>query len=441
MADLWTRFAAALRAHHVPVSVDELSDAVRVVDATTAADRDRLRMVLAATLIKRPEHRPVFERLFDLFFPSAVDRSARPPTDPETMAEVLAVRDPTRWRAAARQLIRAHGDVRSDVDLDADAFVFRALRGTNLDAVLDRLRDRAVEGRGLNALQRRALDAEVLQRIEQFRRMLRDEVFSALADDVGLAELSRRQRQPPPEEIDLRWARGSDLEAVRAAIAPLARRLATTMSHRRRNSRRGRLDVRRSLRRALSTGGAVVHPAFRRPRAGRPDLVVLVDISGSMRAFARFTLELTYALHTQFRRIRTFAFVDTTDDISAALTEATDLHRALERILDVADVSRLDGQSHYGHALARFWELAGDQLSPRTTVIVIADARTNFRPTGIEHLERIRDRVRAIHWLNPEPRDHWDTGDSAMGTFARTADAVYEVRTLAQLAAYVQSAV
>ncbi|MDP8969346.1 MAG: VWA domain-containing protein, partial [Actinomycetota bacterium] len=223
-------------------------------------------------------------------------------------------------------------------------------------------------------------------------------------------------------------------------LAPLARRLARRLSHKRRAARSGRLDVRRTIRRSLSAGGNLVEPRFRRPSSGKPEIVLLCDISGSMRAFAKFTLELTYALATQFQRVRSFVFVDALDEVTHLLEASSDFAAALARVDREAAVVTLDGQSWYGNCLAQFWRRAGRDLGPRTTVIVVGDARSNYRTPGAEHLQRVRDRARKVYWLNPEPRGHWNTGDSVMSQFEPVCDAVFEVRNLRQLQGFVEQA-
>lgn len=273
-----------------------------------------------------------------------------------------------------------------------------------------------------------------------FREMLTEEVFSEMLAIMGPEELAGRSRRPPPDEVDFLWASQSDLEGMRAALSPLARKLTAQLSHRRRQGRRGRLDMRRTIRGSLSTGGALVEPRFRRPVAGKPEIVLLCDISGSMRAFARFTLELTYGLATQFQRVRTFVFVDALDEVTSMLQGAGSFPAALARVEAEADVVHADGQSWYGHSFQQFWQRAGRDIAPRTTVLVVGDARGNFRSSGAEYLQRIADRARKVYWLNPEPRAHWDSGDSVMSQFAPACDEVVEVRNLAQLESFVARA-
>lgn len=439
-------FARQLRGAGMSVSVSEIADALEALPTLPLEHREVVRAGLAGTLCKEPALRARFDRIFDLYFPPRPPgqentRPRRGADDPTgTLTEALRDNDRERMRELARERVEEHGDVESGANLSEDASVFRALRGLNLDAILNKLYDEEVAGQGLTALQRRAITEDLTDRMETFRDMLTEEVFSEMLAIMGPEELAGRSRRPPPDEVDFLWASQSDLEGMRAALAPLARKLTAQLSHRRRQGRRGRLDMRRTIRESLSTGGAFVEPRFRRPVAGKPEIILLCDISGSMRAFARFTLELTYGLATQFQRVRTFVFVDALDEVTSMLQSAGSFPAALARVEAEADVVHADGQSWYGNSLQEFWQRAGRDIAPRTTVLVVGDARANFRSSGVEYLQRIADRARKVYWLNPEPRAHWDSGDSVMSQYAPACDEVVEVRTLAQLESFVARA-
>jgi uncharacterized protein with von Willebrand factor type A (vWA) domain len=223
---------------------------------------------------------------------------------------------------------------------------------------------------------------------------------------------------------------------MRRILRPLVRRLAARLAQRRRRVGHGRLDVRRTVRASLSTGGVPVRPAFRRRHVTRPELVVLCDVSGSMAEFAGFALALLHALSAEFSRLRCFAFVDGVDEVTDLVARA---QAPLEprHLLARAEVVWRDGHSDYGRVLERFAARFGDAVTARTTVIVCGDARTNYRPTGVEVLAELSRRARHLHWLDPEPRADWDTTDSAISVYARHCDTVHEVRSLRQLQAAV----
>ncbi len=197
----------------------------------------------------------------------------------------------------------------------------------------------------------------------------------------------------------------------------------------------GSLDVRRTMRRAVSTGGVPIDPAWRERRLPRPRLVVLCDVSGSVSEFAKFTLSLLSALHAELPRLRSYVFAD-------GIAEVTDLVESSPGVIDTRlllsrpGVVRGDGHSDYGSVLSQFVERHSSPLSHDSVLIICGDARTNYRPERADLLRALRGRVRAIHWLNPEAADDWDAGDSRIGAYQSYCDSVTEVRTLRQLGAW-----
>jgi uncharacterized protein with von Willebrand factor type A (vWA) domain len=219
---------------------------------------------------------------------------------------------------------------------------------------------------------------------------------------------------------------------MREAVRPLARRLAARLAKRRRSEGRGRLDVRRTIRRGLSYGGVPVDIALRRPKTHRSDLVVLCDVSGSVAEFARFLLTLLHAVHQELPRIRSFAFVDGVDEVTRFLEDSPgvlDVHHLLGRTAVVADF----GHSDYGAVLDRFLGRFDDALLPTTTVVIAGDARNNYRDANAAALRTLRSSVRRLYWFNPEPAAQWNTTDSVMAQYAPACDTVFEVRNLRQL--------
>ena len=191
-----------------------------------------------------------------------------------------------------------------------------------------------------------------------------------------------------PEDVEFLQASQRQVAELRSTMQPLARKLAARLEQKRRHRRRGALDFRRTVRRSMSTGGAPAEPVFRHGRPAKPQLVVVADISGSVSAFAAFTLQLAYALRTEFAAVRCFVFVDGVDEVTQVLAESDDIATATRRINSEGGGVWLDGRSDYGHALESFWERYGDQVRSRSTVIVLGDARNNYhalarrRPRG-----------------------------------------------------------
>jgi uncharacterized protein with von Willebrand factor type A (vWA) domain len=182
-----------------------------------------------------------------------------------------------------------------------------------------------------------------------------------------------------------------------------------------------------------------VDPQFKHPRPHRPEVWLLCDISGSMATFSRFTLQFTHAMSTHFAKLRSFAFVDTIDEVTDFFGPGIDFGSAVERITSEAEVVWLDGHSDYGNSLENFYDRYGRELTSRTTILITGDARNNYRPPRDKVLGDIAKASRAVIWLNPEPRAYWDTGDSTMSDYAKHCTSVHEVRTLRQLEDFVEN--
>ncbi|MDQ6727172.1 MAG: VWA domain-containing protein [Actinomycetota bacterium] len=213
--------------------------------------------------------------------------------------------------------------------------------------------------------------------------------------------------------------------------------MASRLARRRRAGRQGRLDFRRTIHRSLSTGGVPADPRFRRPTPRKPEIMVLADVSGSVATFARFTLQLVHALAGEFSTVRSFVFIDGIDEVTQLFAGTDDMAEALARIHAEADVVAADGHSDYGRAFGSFWHRWGREISPRTTVIVLGDARNNYHAANSGVLADVRRRARRLWWLNPEPRSYWDTGDSIVADYAPHCDRVFECRNLRQLEGFV----
>jgi hypothetical protein len=228
-----------------------------------------------------------------------------------------------------------------------------------------------------------------------------------------------------------------ELAMLHRVLQPLSRKLAVRLARKRRHGRKGPLDFRSTVRHSLSTGGVPVDPKFRYPRPSKPEIIVIADISGSVASFARFTLHLVHAISSQFSKVRSFVFIDGIDEVSRFFDGVDDPAEAVHRINTEADVIWVDGHSDYGHALTVFWERWGEEITPRSSVLLLGDARNNYHASQAWVVKEIQARARHVYWLNPEPRAYWNSGDSIVGEYANHCDDVVECRTLRQLERFV----
>jgi uncharacterized protein len=488
--DLLTGFVTELRAAGIPVSLTEHLDAAEALRHVPLEDREAVKYTLGASLVKSSSHWRAYETAFEIYFSLRgpeyrISEEGADPADPSTdgpqsagtttpseegrggagqegmTAEELAdllysallAANPAMVAAVARQAVSRYAGMEAGRPVGGTYYLYRTLRNLDLDGVLDRLVDQArsqappldqadAGGQGgppttLTPLEERLLRDEYQARIDQLRKEIEDEIRRRLVADRGSEALARSVRKPLPEDIDVMHATRDELVALRKSLQPLSRKLAVRLARKRRHGRKGALDFRSTVRHSLSTGGVPVDPKFRYPRPSKPEIVVIADISGSVASFARFTLHLVHALSAQFSKVRSFVFIDGIDEVSDYFDGVDDPAEAVHRINTEADVIWVDGHSDYGHALSVFWERWGEEITPRTSVMLLGDARNNYHASQAWVLKELQNRARHVYWLNPEPQAYWNSGDSIVGEYAVHCDSVVECRTLRQLEHFV----
>jgi uncharacterized protein len=453
-------FLDALRQAGVSVTLAEVLDATRAMGAVDLLERESLRHALAACVLKRPAHRTTFDTLFDLWFPAAIgDPSSygagegdgdgdgdglaegdRMPADPDqlrdALRQLLLDGDEEAMRRFAREVVRDLG--RSDAQPGRQSwFSYRVLRQLSPETLMASLLEKLLGPQQRGGLAEKVARQTISERIRQFQEMVEAEVRRRLAEDRGVEQISKTAVQPLAEQVDFLRASRSDMAELRRQVFPLARRLATRLTARRRLGRAGRLDFRRTVRASLGTGGVPLVTHHRPHKPHKPELVVLCDVSGSVAGFAHFTLMLAYALREQFTKVRAFAFIDTVDEVTDFFTPGGDVADALSRMSAQAQLVWFDGHSDYGHSIERFAERYPDAVGPRTSLLILGDARNNYRATGAATLRSLVQRSRHAYWLNPEPRAYWGSGDSATTQYGEVVEMV-EVRNAVQLEDFVQ---
>ena len=336
-----------LRRAGLAVSTSEALDAVAAVAVVGLGGRTDLRNALRSTLVKDSTHDVAFDRAFDAVFP----RVRRSPPDAhqgpgeqgagddsmDDLARALREGDLEHVDDLLEAAIDRHGGSQDD-GRSAGHHAQRALRRMNIPNLYRRYLDQADGESGFD----RALDAaEAAAAMEQMKRRMQDLVSGRMREaDAGAS----MQQLEDPEDRPLLRAGADELVAMRQAMRPLARRLATRLGNRRRRGTSG-LDMRRTIRSSMGTGGVPVQPVLRRRRPTKPDLIVLCDVSGSTAQFAPFTLTLLHALHQEFRRVRSFVFIDgivEITDILASSPGVLDPHHLLARKGLIAKDGRSD---------------------------------------------------------------------------------------------------
>ncbi|MFE2415879.1 VWA domain-containing protein [Streptomyces hokutonensis] len=440
VAERLTGLVAALRAHGLRIGTGETVDAALAMEALGFTDRELLREGLAATLLHGTAQRPVFDPVFDLYFPRGIGAPQGEPTGRDDLrdrlAAALAANDRALMGQLAAEAVDGFGGYGNSPTTDGWSS-HQTLEWLRPQTLLARVRTSIRAQGGDTGFTDRLLDDEIRQRIEGFRRQVAGEARRRVAERRGRDEIARRAVAPTADRVDFLFAGRAQLAELRRAVQPLARKLATRLAARRRRASRGTIDLRRTLRGSLSTGGVPMRPVLRRRRPVRPELVLLCDVSGSVSGFSDFTMLLVQALHDQFSKVRVFAFVNRLDEVTPLLAHGTADPEGLgARIRAEATLTGWHGSSDYGVALGEFAERYGDAVGPRTTVFVLGDARTNMSDPNLPAVRHIAQRARRVYWLNPEQRSRWGTGDSAAPDYAELVE-MHECRNAKQLSALV----
>src|SRR5690348_4838255 len=413
-----------LRREGLAVGTSELLDAFEVLGEISWTEPEDFREALAATLAKSQEDRRVFELVFDRFFFRASELAAAEHGISEQDAQSLAELSEDELDALREQIAAALRDqdegAMRDLARMAIAAFARQQEGSGVIGVdVQRIR-RAL---GLRAEpqpdlprgdpRREGLPREALRR---FEALLRRELERSQIERTGNLPPAR-----PLGELDRALPSGplADLAAVHRVVAQLRRRLATQGHHARGHRKHAQVDVRRTMRASLETGGVPVVLKFRPRRPRRPEIFVLCDVSTSVTSASVFFLSVLHALHDAFRKIRSFVFIERISEVTEVFERERDFRAASEAISKDAGVADVSGYTDYGRVWLEFLKLIEDELHPRATVIVLGDARTNGRPPRDDVFAAITQKAGRTFWLNPEPRLYWNYGDSVISAYEK----------------------
>jgi uncharacterized protein with von Willebrand factor type A (vWA) domain len=438
-----------LRREGVAVGTSELLDAFAVLGEIDWREQEDFREALAATLAKSQEDRRVFELVFERFMFRAVElqairedvreQSDEPGSGGLDLDELTDEQlEGLRAQIAAALRDGSEGAMRDLARMAIAAFARRQEGSGVIGVDVQRIR-RALGLRSepqpelpANDPRRDGLPREALRR---FEALLRRELERAQIERTGSLPPAR-----PLGELDRALPSGplQDLAAVHRVVAQLRRRLATQGLQARGHRRHAHVDVRRTMRASLQTGGVPVVLKYRPRRPRRPEIYVLCDVSTSVTSASVFFLSVLHALHDSFRRMRSFVFIERISEVTDIFEHERDFSSVSERISGDAGVADISGYTDYGRVWSEFLTQVEDDLHPRATVIVLGDARTNGRDPRADIFAQIAARAGRTFWLNPEPRLYWNYGDSVIAAYEQHCTA-FECWTTAQLEDFVRA--
>lgn len=461
-------FINVLRKNGVRVSISEDLDALEVLRFVSLEERETLKNALRATLVKNAQDMAAFDELFDIYFSAlgeiikkalenisagifisneemkeilnkvieALEKSGL--SVPELLQEILQG-DRGKLEQLLREAGKRIGSGMIQNMLQEGFFTRNLLMGLGWGEIERRIQDI------LDRLDGLGLPSDQAERVRDFLRRIADD-FPRMAREFIRLEREKNNykhlelfRERSLAERNLAYLTDAEIKSMQEIVKKLAERLKTRMSIRRKKAKHGRLDAKATLRKSMSYGGVPFELVLHRRKKTKPEIMLLCDISDSVKNASIFMLQFVYTIQELFSKVRSFVFV-------ADLGEITDMFKEME-INEAIDKAWVGGpinaytHSDYGHAFQIFRENYMPAVTGHTTVIIIGDGRNNYNDPKEWILKELKQKAKRIIWLNPESPFSWGFGDSEMDRYIRYCDMVEECRNLKQLISIVDKIV
>jgi hypothetical protein len=443
-------FIKGLRGRGVSVSTAESIDALGALGQVGVEDPSTFKSALKAAVVKRRKDLPAFEELFPLYFyglenagdiadmegdiPRRLEESLREFMQGREMDPMLAMLLSGRggeWESLIRQASGEVGTSQLATRMQVGMYtrrIFEVFDWEKMEGELEEL---------LSFLREEGWPEEELQRVEEAYRQNREALRKQVRRYVEREQARNVDKVPSPERVERLMNRplsGLDeleLQQMRKAVDVLARKLRNRISLREKQVKRGKLDVKATLRKNMEHGGVPFELVLKNKRMEKAELMVLCDISSSVARVSQFMLQFVYTIQDCLAKVRSFVFVDDLGEVTDFFREE-DIARGVRRALSEADIS-YNVRSDFGEVFRQFCERYLQDVGYRTYILIIGDARNNYNDPGAWALERIAERAKGIIWLNPETKPFWDTGDSVMGEYLPYCREARVCRTLKDL--------
>lgn len=443
-------FIRALRAAGVRISLAESQDAMDGTEIVGIRDPEQFKTTLKSTLVKEARDQNLFEYFFPLFF-----NNNTPPMNniPDNLSQEeqdmleQALRSLAGQMEALKELMQQLLDGQPfDQDQLQDMGNQSGLsqanemsqrpwfdRRMNRQAGMQQLEQMIQEL--LDQLEQMGMSPETLEELEDMLRENAQGLSDQISNYVGVTmaeQMANDDPQPKPDLLDVPFSRlsSSEVDNIRDETRRLAARLRSRVSLRQKRSKSGDPDMRRMMRANMKYGGTPME-IKKRTRHVKPSLVVICDVSTSVRYCTEFLLTLIYQLQDQVTRTNSFIFIDDLVDISMAFKE----HEPTEAVYRVLAQNQPGYyNTDLGNSLNTFKNDYMGLLTSKTTVIILGDGRNNYNNPRLDIAQDMQRRARRLIWFCPEHPNQWGTGDSDMHEYAVHSDGVYYVNTLRHLA-------
>ncbi|MGQ9654884.1 MAG: vWA domain-containing protein [Thermodesulfobacteriota bacterium] len=450
-------FVHGLRRCGVPVTLAETLDALRGLTLIPLWDRGAFQDALRTTLVKSSSHHREFDRLFTYYFShlfeeiawagpqvqSGQDRILNSPEVEQALDEAgvrgsplgraIMTGDGMAMEQMAKEAAEIAGVSQIQYSLQLGFFTRRLMDQFDWAGLDQELRQTLSLMKSSTAPETSIISYLFEHNREAFRRLLRRLVERELEKNIRPPR--ERQLVGSLEGKSFSSLSDQEVQQMQEVVARLVQRLRTKVGLLERKRRKGRLDVRRTLRRNMQYGGEPMELLFRERRKKKTEVMALCDVSSSVWTASRFMLNLLYAIQDQFAKVRSFVFVSDLGEVTEFFSRY-EINEAIRKALKEAGI-RYHTYTDYGDVFLRFRDEYLGEVNSRTVVIIIGDGRNNRLPSRAWVLEEIRERARQLIWLNPEPRATWGLGDSVMHEYAPHCTLAEECRNLKQLAAFI----
>ncbi len=453
-------FANLLRQNGVRVSPAEVLDAIKASGLTGLGERESFKVALRAAMVKRASELATFDELFDIYF-SGLGEIIKQASSAVQQALAMSDEEFQRFLDEVQKMLEREGGHLSEMTKElvrnnqggVERMVRQAARAIGLSRI-----ERTIEDSYFaNALARQLGLDRVEREIDELRQRLAglelgpalkarmedylERRLKALDDVIRRYVRMEREKRDIKERNDLRktqigeksffYLSEEELRKMNEAVRRLAQRLKNAITVRRKRAKRGHFDIKRTLRHNLRYGGVPFELRLHRRKKEKPQVVILCDISDSVRNASRFMLQFVYSLQDLYSRVRSFVFVSEIGEVTEHFR-----NNGVNEALDIAlngDIVNVYAHSDFGRAFRRFVSEHLGVVSKRSTVIVLGDGRNNYNLPNDWCLSEIKRRAKQLIWLNPESKSTWGFGDSEMQRYAPHCDMVAECRNLNQL--------
>jgi len=451
------KFVSCCRVAGYRISTAEVLDCFSQIELVDALDEDEFRAVLRSNFAKSRRDQAQFDRLYHLFFHELRGDLAGAENLGEKADKIIqTLKEEANGDRSHHAIIDfLSGDPFSFLQMMRQIQAEGDSTGIGKRFNLGPLASRLMVLVNLNRV-RGEIDQLLREDPYHFGAAIRNELARYFDDYLGSA-YSLLLKEPRPHADDQKGYRAhekhlaelgerpfaslspQEVEDVREVIDKLVRKLKDIISRRYALSRRGILDVKKTLRRSARYHGIPVEIIFRKRPPKKGKIVTLCDISSSVWAAARFMLNILYSLQECFDKVKSFVFVSGLAEVTE-IFENEEINKAIEKVLKGLDLNYY-APTDYGETFRQFKLNHLDTLTKRTTLIIMGDARSNYLHPEDRILEEMRERCRRVIWLNPEPESIWNTGDSEMYAYKPHCHELRQCRNLNQLIEFIEELV